>query len=352
MNTPRLLLIGPNLAEDGALHALIGQEQWQYTASASAEEALMLITAKKPDLVVVELPVADFDGAELCTLLTREMSLPVVAVVNAGDEYEEARAWASGVVDCTVRHLSPELLVIRVSLRLREAELRATASQQAKHLESFAHNVAHDIKNPLSTLLGCSETLLDVDSPFGPDDQREMISIIDEAGLRMNNIVDELLVVNSLRSDTYRTETVDSFASLQGSLRRTKAYLRDISAEVYAPEALPEVLGQPQWVEEVWKTLLCKVIQCGEAPLQIIIEQTEAVEGLVGFHIVYNGSENHGDNPMNHFEAPFSLNAIRTKGRGLGLPTVRSMVERMGGCVSQDRFEDGRWRLYFALPTA
>lgn len=349
-----LLLIGPNFGSDRQLQASLAELEMELKWQRSVEEALLLMGSIKPAAILLAHPQPDLDLAEFMSQINSkpDRSLPVLVIDFQGKANTEIECIHHQVWEYVDGRLPHELLAYRVKNSLERCAREKKLTAQIAQLQKFAHNVAHDIKNPLSTLLGSTETMIDSADYFSAEDQLEMLQIVEEAGLRLNNIVDELQLLEIIAQPSPTLENVDPLASLRGALRRTKALVREMAAEVYQPEEMPLVRAQAQMVEEIWKTFICKAVQCGQTPLQLIIEQLEVPEGYAAFQMVYNGQQDHPDYPQNTFAHPFEPAEIRTKGRGLGLPAVKYMVERLGGAVSQDAIDETRWRLCFLLPVA
>ncbi len=368
MNPTLLLLSFDHEERTGIAQALEGEGYSVATASSSAN-ALEVAKNRRPDIGLVCLPIFDGDGATICEQLRThhpEGEFPIIALINPGDDLEEMRLWAAGVIDCAARPITVESLFARLTIRLQTAAaLKGKGAVMAnnkpsvdpahlKAMEKFAAHVAHDIKNPLSTLLGCVETLTDDTFPLSPDDQREMLTIVDESAARLNNIVDELSIVNTLRHGVDGGHEVDTSAALTGAVRRLRGMLRETQAELDLPsELLPQTRGNPLWVEEIFKSLLAKaLLSTKEPPARLAVSVLEIADGKIALGFDYLGDEYPADFPDNRFDHPYSVNELRTKGRGLGLPTAAYMARELGGACWQEPLVEGAWRMGVILPLA
>lgn len=367
---PTLLLLSFDHEERTGISQALEVEGYSVATASSSAVALDIVKNRRPNIGLVCLPVFDGDGATICEQLRAhhpDGDFPIIALINPGDDLEEIRLWAAGVVDCAVRPISVENLFARLTIRLQTAatlkgkgQLVASSNKSAadpahlKAMEKFAAHVAHDIKNPLSTLLGCVETLTDDTFPLGPEDQREMLTIVDESAARLNNIVDELSIVNTLRHGVDGGHEVDTSAALTGSVRRLRGMLRDAQAELDLPsELLPNTKGNPLWIEEIFKSLLAKaLLSTSEPPARIAVSVLEIADGKIALGYDYLGDEHPSDFPDNRFDYPYNVNELRTKGRGLGLPTAAYMARELGGACWQEPLVEGAWRMGVILPLA
>lgn len=364
---PTLLLLSFDHEERTGIAQALEVEGYSVATASSSANALEVTRNRRPDIGLVCLPLFDGEASILCEQLRSqhpEGDFPIIALINPGDDQEEMRLWAAGVNDCVARPVTLESLFARLTIRLqtamalkgKDAAVSKTAvdSSHLKAMESFAAHVAHDIKNPLSTLLGCVETLTDDTFPLEPEDQREMLTIVDESAVRLNNIVDELSIVNTLRHGVDGGHEVDTSAALTNAVRRLRGMLRETQAEMDLPtERLPLTRGNPLWVEEIFKTLLARaLLSTKEPPARLAVSVLEVADGKIALGFDYLGDEYPADFPDNRFDHPYNVNELRTKGRGLGAPTAAHMAREMGGACWQEPLVEGAWRMGVILPLA
>lgn len=77
----------------------------------------------------------------------------------------------------------------------------------------FVANVSHEVRTPLTVITGFVETLLDMQQP-DPEMTRRSLRYMNEQATRMRDLVDDLLTLSTLESDTQppREDTVDAVA--------------------------------------------------------------------------------------------------------------------------------------------
>ncbi|MGB7876081.1 MAG: histidine kinase dimerization/phospho-acceptor domain-containing protein, partial [Anaerolineales bacterium] len=71
--------------------------------------------------------------------------------------------------------------------------------QLLQESKSFAQNVAHDLKTPLTAILGFASMLSDSSAHIPPEKQKEALHAIVRTSLKMNNIIQELLLLAAVR---------------------------------------------------------------------------------------------------------------------------------------------------------
>ena len=98
-----------------------------------------------------------------------------------------------------------ELKESAAALERYAADLKA----QNAELDAFAHTVAHDLKNPLTSMMGFSTILLERASRFAGAFAGSILGFYSRSAQTMNNIIRELLLLASVREkDDIPMETI------------------------------------------------------------------------------------------------------------------------------------------------
>jgi PAS domain S-box-containing protein len=121
-----------------------------------------------------------------------------------------------GLVSAHLIEIAGEQCLITISRDITEQKRAAEAlSRYAEdlkvrneELDAFAHTVAHDLKSPLSNIFGFIEWLQT--RPDLPDDERhEYIQAIERNAVKMDNIIDELLLLAQVRKAAVEVSPID-----------------------------------------------------------------------------------------------------------------------------------------------
>lgn len=232
-------------------------------------------------------------------------------------------------------------------------ELIADMRAQIEELDAFNHTVAHDLKNPLSILLGFADVLAQ-DYVSDEDDLLDQaIRVIIENGRRIENIINELLLLAEVRTVAQiPLELLDMPAVVAETSRRLNNFIKEYHAEIVLPEAWPRAMGHQPWVEEIWVNYLSNAIKYGGPSPRVLLGGERQDDGMVRFWIRDFGE---GINPADQQRLfiPFTkLQQANTQGHGLGLSIVQRITKRLGGAVGVES-EPGKGSLFwFTLPAA
>ncbi len=229
--------------------------------------------------------------------------------------------------------------------------------ERNEELDAFSHTVAHDLKNPLGTIMGFAEFLFEDYSRISKDEILSYLNIIIKDSKKTQQIIDNLLLFASVRKAEIKMEELNMRDIVAESINSLTSIIEKSNAEIILSDVLPPSLGYAPWVEEVWTNYLSNAIKYGGTPPRIKIgadtDKAENVpKGMVRFWIRDNGQGISADNRRLLFEKFERINQVITEGHGLGLSIVRRIIEKLGGQVGMES-EQGKGSLfYFTLPFA
>lgn len=246
---------------------------------------------------------------------------------------------------------------VEAALRESEHQLRIYADNlesRNMELDAFAHTVAHDLKAPLATLTGYGELIETAYDTLESKQVRRVAGTMGKMARKMGNIVDELLLMTRLESESVVLSLIDMGEIVTEACERLRTHVEAAEATVIAPDDWPGVLGYASWVEEVWVNYISNAIKYGGDPPRIELGFSYEDPDHVRFWVQDNGA---GLSPVEQSRlfVPFErLEQIRIQGTGLGLSIVRRIIERLGGEVgveSSGVSGEGSC-FYFVLPVA
>ncbi len=250
--------------------------------------------------------------------------------------------------DITHRKLAAE------ALRRRTTELEA----RNEELDAFVHTVAHDLKNPLNTIIGFAE-LLEKDRGRLPAEDRQLYrQIIARRGRTMVNIIDELLLLAGVRKATVKMAPLDMAGIVAAALDRLADMTAEYTPAIMLPDTWPVAQGYGPWVEEVWVNYISNAIKYGGRPPRLelggktVAETAGQSEKMVCFWIRDNGPGLTPEQQARLFKPFERLDQARVGGHGLGLSIVRRIVEKLGGQVGLESAPGAGSKFTFTLPLA
>ena len=158
----RILVVDDQAANLRVVGMLLTRQGYEVTTAGSGEEALASYAQDTPDLILLDMMMPGMDGFEVMQALRsheQPLRAPVVFVTAAHDRDLLLRAFEVGVVDYVTKPFLPEELLARVNAHIGLKLTRDRLERVAREREELVNLVAHDLKNPLSSVLFASDIL-------------------------------------------------------------------------------------------------------------------------------------------------------------------------------------------------
>ncbi|MEA5077251.1 MAG: ATP-binding protein [Anaerolineaceae bacterium] len=219
-----------------------------------------------------------------------------------------------------------------------EAEL--IQSEKLAAVGQLAAGVAHEINNPLTSILANAQMLIE-DLPEDREDLQQSARLIEAAGLKATQVVKNLL--GSVRKEDFDFEPVDLNDSIQSALMLlSHEFLsRQITVQFHRDSDMPQIVASENYLQSAWINLIMNSIEAieGESGEIRIASKFDGSNFLV--KISDNGKGIPGEYLNQIFEPFFTTKKKNDKGTGLGLSLVRRVVQSHNGQI-QVESEEGR----------
>ena len=273
------------------------------------------------------------------------------ALRSAATQLEELeRTGSSARVLLAVPNGAAEALLQEVN-RLLEARRMDQAAwrEQEKSLRRQISNISHDLRTPLTSILGYLQLLEDPNLP--EEERREYLRVIESRSKALQNLITGFYELSRLEGGEYPLEQapVNLHASLSGLLA---AFYNDFvdkgfDMTVKLEEGLPPVSADEGAVLRIFTNLLRNALDhgCGKMEVRLFREGEWVVSQF------RNETDDLTQEDVPHiFDRFFTSDKMRTgRNTGLGLAIVKALADQMG-CRLEAELTDGmfaivlRWR--------
>jgi two-component system sensor histidine kinase/response regulator len=217
--SPLLLVVDDEPSNVEILCDLLEALDYRTVGVGSGEAALAAARERRPDLVLLDVMMPGMDGYEVCRRLRADphtAGIPVVFVTALSGSDDKVKGIEAGGDDFLTKPFSRPVLVARIRslLRMKEAQQALAESyRRLKELEELKDDltrmVVHDLKSPLTGILGSLELVLDGDAgPLAPA-QRRLLDDARERGGDALRMVDNLLDLSQLEESSVRLQPRD-----------------------------------------------------------------------------------------------------------------------------------------------
>jgi two-component system NtrC family sensor kinase len=240
-----------------------------------------------------------------------------------------------------------ELLAGDLAVTIDNTDLhrQLVRSEKLAAIGQLVAGVAHELNNPLASIVGYSELLTD-EIPAGPSRQK-LDKMIREAQ-RMKRIIENLL--RFARQNTLEKKSANLHGLLQEVLALREYHTRDnkVDVQVEVDPGLPHVAVD----EDQFKQILLNLLNNSMDALEGVREKRIRIEAsrIEGRVIVRFDDNGPGFSDMNRAFDPFYTTKPVGKGTGLGLSICYGIVKEHGGDIRAANLEPCGARITLELP--
>jgi len=281
----------------------------------------------------------------LSLYLAGTITQPIVRLARAADEVRLARESRPEIPDLGKR--GDEIGDLNDALR----SMTDALWQRINTIESFAADVAHELKNPLTSLRSAIEMAARPD--LNADHREKLMTIVMDDINRLNRLISDISDASRLDAELMRGEVkpVDLNALLSDMVRHyavTAVQKSGVEVE-YRLAANPPFAahGHDGRYGQVFRNVIDNALSFSPPGSRIVIELSREPRG--GPFVVTIDDEGHGipeDNLESIFQRFYSERPTEHFGQhsGLGLSICRQIMETYGGSItaSNRRAPDGR----------
>ena len=353
----RILLIDNEVATLARLSEALLSRGYEVATTSDGEEGLRLMQKKPFALAAIggsALEATKLAGAKLALAMReKDKDLRIVLMIDqfpAQDALKGvSRAVELGLDDAILKPIDISRLMLSIEralerrfLLLENVRLRKAAEVSAQKLAEvngfqtkFFATVAHDVKNPLTAILGYSEVLgmRLKDKP----DELKCASHIHNAAKTLNLLVSDLVDLAAIESGKLRVEIgvmdLSSVVSEVKSRVDVVASRKQIQFSTSLPSGIPAMQGDPNRIGQVVQNLCTNAVQYTKEGGKVIIEvKVEPDWVIVGVRDTGIGiSKEDLPRVWERFFQTKEAQTMRKAGFGLGLKISREIVQMHGG---------------------
>ena len=349
-----ILLVDDDATKRFALTAILAPLGQNVVEAASGPDALRQLLRQDFAVILLDVRMPGMDGFEAAQLIRQRprSELTPIIFVTALDraETDMGRGYDLGAVDFVFAPVVPAILRAKVSVFVElykaQQELRRYRTQLERlvqerttaltainrELEAFSYSVSHDLRAPLLSFDGLNQSLLkDYGDSLDPR-AKDYLQRMRRASERMTSVFDGLQTLFRLTSGEIHRETTDISAMAADIVEEMRGADLERKVDVSVGEGLT-VFGDPRLlrilmtnlISNAWKFTSKEAAARVEIGAEIVDGDTRLFvrDNGVGFDMIY-AHKLFGAFQRLHSQSDFP-------GVGIGLATVRRIVNRHGG---------------------
>ena len=222
-------------------------------------------------------------------------------------------------------------------------------SESEKLYKTLFNSISHELRIPVATILGASDTLLSQNYP--EDTRRKLYNEISIASIRLNRLIENLLNMSRLESGhiTPRPDWCDVHDLTNTVADTLQMELKPFKFSAIIPADMPLVLIDFGLIEQVLHNLILNATQIAPAGSMIRLKLFYD-NGLLNIHLMDRGP---GFNPseLNFvFDKFYRGKDAKAGGTGLGLSIVKGFVAAQEGVIIAENRVNGGAKFIIKIP--
>ena len=363
MKRQTVMIVDDTAANIELLSESLGDD-YELIFATSGADALELIRADKPDLLLLDVMMPGMDGYQLCTLLKGDPAtrdIPIIFVTAMCQEEDEIKGLELGAIDYVTKPISPHIVRARVRNHLELKRYRdlletlSTAADRAK--KEFLRCISHELRTPLTPILGMTDLVLTTEED---DDKRKYLSLVQKAAMKLLGIIEDLIETSRFEGDGVHLENTSfllrPFLEAVVEEHVPEAVCKGLKLGLSLEPGLPEAVSADQGMLRKMLAMVLgnalKFTSQGEVGLAVQLSE-EAPAGMLRFSVSDTGigiAQQDLGRIFNDFTQSDGTVTRAYPGLGLGLTLARRIAELMGGSIWAEARPGGGSVFRFEIP--
>lgn len=367
MNTERILIVDDDPRGRKLLASYLKPKGYDVLMACSGEEALEIVAESLPAVMLLDVMMPGMSGLEVCSTIkdNPETRLTQIMMVTAlGGEDDRVESLDTGADDYIAKPVPKAEFLAKVRALVRARTLMEELSQARLQLEkknrelelkkTLAQTVVHDLKNPLTTVVGNLELL----SRQNGDLEDPILSRARAGVDRISRMVMDLLDVECLEDGVLEPDLVESDLRpiLQAAMDSCQASFQQsgVTLSLNLCEDPCRAEADQGLLRRVVDNLVSNALSYSSTGMEVRVELARCPEG-VRLTVADQGPGVPAEHRQNIFEKYSRLDksgSAKRKNRGLGLTFCQMAVEAHGGTIWVEDGPEGGAVFQVLLPEA
>ncbi len=352
MSRQHILVVEDHKSMSRAIQGILESEGYTVSTATDGIEALEIMDAMVPDLILADIMMPRMDGYTLyehVRACPEWIPIPFVFLTAKSEREDKLKGKELGAEDYITKPFDAEELIVSVRSRLGRARAIERASEaEFEHLkEQIVTVLGHELRTPLTYVTGYTDLALEDVSSLTPREVEEFLNGIKSGADRLNRLVEDLLLLVQIDSGRAREEyeaLVSRYRNLGEIVRRTAAQWDQraeqgrVSLRVTAEEGLPPVrLCEPFFVDALGR-LIENGIKFSRNRADKVRVQATARDGWIRVAVSDDGVGISAPQQAHLFERFRQINRdqFEQQGAGLGLAIAQELITLHGGEIAVD----------------
>lgn len=332
-------------------------------------KAIEMVKKYKPDLVLMDIKMPKLNGLEAAKIIQNSFPTPIIILTAHETQELVEEASNSGVGAYLTKPPQAEEVQRAITIAFARQTDLISSMKLIKQLEKseaelkdlnvskdkFFSIIAHDLRNPISALIGYSNLMVDSYYEMDDEEKLELSQSIKQISNNVSNLLEGLLEWS--RYEMGRMEHNPELYRLSDSINRVINLLypgakkKEIVIKVNSDENL-EIYADKNMIETILRNLVSNSIKFTDKN-GVITVSSELKNDFVEIMVCDNGlgMTQEQQDSLFKLESCQSTNGTEEeKGSGLGLVLCRELIKKNGGKMWIKSKKGEGTSVYFTVP--
>jgi len=235
----------------------------------------------------------------------------------------------------------------------RQGRIEALAERE-KMKANLLRSVSHDLRTPLTSIIGSTSAVLDNYDDFGDEVKKDLLVHVRDDAQWLVRLVENILSITRIKDGVVKIKKVPEAAEeiVAEAVEKFRKN-RSMPVRVHVPRELLFVPMDATLIEQVLVNMMENVVIHAKGATEISIRVCRK-DGMALFSVEDNGCGIDEDVLPKLFEELFphaaELNADGRRSMGIGLSACMSVVKAHGGTMTAENRSEGGACVCFLLP--
>lgn len=307
----------------------------------NGEEALSKVPEYSPDLIVLDVMMPKLDGYEVCKRLKSDDKtkyIPILMLTAKGEVEHKVKGLDIGADDYMAKPFDYKELSARVRslLSIKETHEKKAAEEKTGALEQMMDQVAHEIRNPLTSIGGFARKVFSK-LPEGDQNKKYMQMIIDDVAV-LESMIKQLIELKSMSISMKEPANINEIIRDSLNVFEQDFINKRINVEIDLTENLPMITVDKKLLKRAFCNMIKNAVEAMEADAKILKMTSRISDGAVELRISDTGKGITKEKIKNIFDP---MVTSKVYGPGLGLTFALKIIQDHNGVISVES-EEGK----------
>jgi two-component system, sensor histidine kinase and response regulator len=300
----------------------------------NGEEALTKVAEYGPDLVVLDVMMPIMDGYEVCRRLKADEKtkyIPVLMLTAKGEVEHKVKGLDIGADDYMAKPFDYKELSARVRslLSIKATHEKKVVEEKTGALEQMMEQVAHEIRNPLTSIGGFARKVFSK-LPEGDPNKRYMQMIIEDVAV-LESMIKQLIELKSMSISMKEPSNVNDIIKASLKVFEQDLVQKAVKMDIALQEDLPRIVADKKLLKRAFCNLIKNAVEAMETGSKELKILSRKNGNSLAVEISDTGKGISEEKIKNIFDP---MVTSKVYGPGLGLTFALKIIQDHRGSIS------------------